>query len=401
MKRQLLVALAAVLMVCQSQAQTDRLWTPHKGGSMVTSKTVTRPSFPTEFQLYRLNFDAMKQALVNAKDRFVSTRGAIITLPNASGNLERFEVFEASNFEPELQAQHPDIRAYAGKSLDDKYATLRMSISPQGIQTMVFRTGTKNEFMEPYSADGNVYAVYRSTRNEGYLPLSCQTEDQGIAEDIKGKMSTLRSSSSELLTFRLALSCTGEYGAYFGGAAGALAQMNATMTRVNGVFEMDFTIHMNMVPNASIIYTNAATDPYSPAASMANWNLELQNTLTSLIGNAGYDIGHLFGASGGGGNAGCIGCVCDDPTVAVPEGKGSGITSPGSGAAMGDTFDIDYVAHEMGHQFGGNHTFSMSNEGSGVNVEPGSGSTIMGYAGITSQDIQTNSKAYFHQSSLF
>ena len=53
----------------------------------------------------------------------------------------------------------------------------------------------------------------------------------------------------------------------------------------------------------------------------------------------------------------------------------------------GDNFDIDYVVHEVGHQLGGNHTFSMSNEGTGVNVEPGSGITIMGYAGITSQDL--------------
>jgi hypothetical protein len=34
------------------------------------------------------------------------------------------------------------------------------------------------------------------------------------------------------------LSVTGEYGAYFGGTVpGALTAMNATLTRVNGVFE--------------------------------------------------------------------------------------------------------------------------------------------------------------------
>ncbi len=103
----------------------------------------------------------------------------------------------------------------------------------------------------------------------------------------------------------------------------------------------------------------------------------------------------MFGASGGGGNAGCIGCVCVDGQ------KGSGITSPANGVPMGDTFDIDYVAHELGHQFGANHTFSHNNEGSGVNVEPGSGSTIMGYAGITNQDVQPNSDDYFHFASIF
>ena len=135
------------------------------------------------------------------------------------------------------------------------------------------------------------------------------------------------------------------------------------------------------------IYYNPATDPYSPAATGAAgaWNGELQTTLTNVIGAANYDIGHLFGASGGGGNAGCIGCVCVDAT------KGRGFTSPADAIPQGDNFDIDYVAHEIGHQLGGNHTFSMSLEGTGVNKEVGSGINIMGYAGITAQDVAPHS----------
>jgi subtilisin-like proprotein convertase family protein len=395
MKKQLLLLLMLTCAFSASFAQTDKLWNLHKGKVDAVSKNVERSSFPVDFQLYRLNVASMKQILSNAKDRFVAKKGVVISLPNMQGKLEQFEVFEASNFAPELQAQFPDIRAYAGIGLDDKYAQLRMSVSPQGIQTMVFRTETRNEFMEPYSADGSVYAVYNSSRSKGSLPFTCQTDDKVMAESLNKQASQMRSSSSELLTFRLALSCTGEYGTSFGGAAGALAQMNATMTRVNGVFEKDFTIHMNIIANNNlVVYTNAATDPYSPAASKDNWNAELQATLTSVIGEGNYDIGHIFGASGGGGNAGCIGCVC------VNGQKGSGYTSPGSGLAMGDTFDIDYVAHEMGHQFGGNHTFSHGVEGSGVNVEPGSGSTIMGYAGITAQDVQSNSDAYFNYATI-
>jgi len=116
--------------------------------------------------------------------------------------------------------------------------------------------------------------------------------------------------------------------------------------------------------------------------------------LTSVIGAANYDIGHLFGASGGGGNAGCIGCIC------VDNSKGSGFTSPADAIPQGDNFDIDYVVHEVGHQLGGNHTFSMSNEGTGVNVEPGSGITIMGYAGITSQDLAPHSIDIYHAATI-
>jgi hypothetical protein len=177
------------------------------------------------------------------------------------------------------------------------------------------------------------------------------------------------------------MSVTGEYTAYFGGTkALALAAINNTMTRVNGVFEKDFSARMVLIANNDlVIYTAAASDPYSAASGMSSWNSQLQSTLTSVIGEANYDVGHLFGATGGGGNAGCIGCIC------VNGQKGSGYTSPADGIPSGDNFDIDYVAHELGHQFGGNHTFTTGNEGTGVHMEPGSGSTIMGYAGITSQ----------------
>ncbi len=176
------------------------------------------------------------------------------------------------------------------------------------------------------------------------------------------------------------------------------------MTRVNGVFEKDFALHLNVQDLPGLIFFNAATDPYSDAADMDNWNVELQQTLTNTpgVGNDAYDIGHLFGASGGGGNAGCIGCVCINPASADDTAKGSGFTSPANGQPEGDAFDIDYVAHEMGHQLGANHTFSHGLESSGVNVEPGSGSSIMGYAGITgpNTDVQANSDAYFHNVSI-
>src|SRR6185295_4404483 len=209
-------------------------------------------------------------------------------------------------------------------------------------------------------------------------------------------------STGDLKTMRLAQSVTAEYSNFFGATSAAqvglvLAAINATLTRCNGVYEKDLALHLNLIAaSTNVIYYNAATDPYSNAQTGAGgaWNGELQSTLTSVIGEANYDIGHLFGASGGGGNAGCIGCIC------VNNQKGSGFTSPADGVPQGDNFDIDYVVHEVGHQMGANHTFSMSNEGTGVNKEPGSGITIMGYAGITSQDLAPHSIDIFHQASI-
>ena len=383
----------------------DNYWSSNSGtGRINTDKAAARLSFPKEFKLFNLNIEPLKQQLFSVVGNREGRHSTVISLPNADGQVEQFEIFEASNFDAQLQAQFPEIRAFSGKGITDKYASLKLSVSPQGIQTMVFRTDKDNEFMEPYSQDHSVYAVYKSQRAKGAMPWSCSTPDQVLSNGLNAQVSnagvTARS-GGDLKTMRLAQSVTAEYSNYFGATSAAqvalpLAAINATLTRCNGVYEKDLALHLNLVAaSTNVIYYNASTDPYSAASTGAGgaWNNELQTTLTSVIGDANYDIGHLFGASGGGGNAGCIGCVCNS-------GKGSGFTSPADGIPQGDNFDIDYVVHEVGHQLGGNHTFSMSNEGSGVNKEVGSGITIMGYAGITSQDVAAHSIAIYHEATI-
>ncbi len=401
MKRILLFSFVSFLAFSSVQAQTEKAWKPNTGQKVVASKNVKRLSFPKKFDLYDLNIDPIRQALFSVVGNS-SKQSVIISLPNVKGELEQFEMYEASNFEPDLQAQFPQIRAFSGKGITDKYATLKLSISPQGMQTMVFRTDKENEFMEPYSADGKVYVVYNSQRDKGQLPWTCSTDERTMFSDMNKQLpSTQKSDAGELKTMRLAQSCNGEYAAYFGASTAGtaadkaivLAAFNATLTRCNGVYEKDLALHLNLIATTTnVIYCNPTSDPYS--TNLSQWNAQLQTALTNNIGEANYDIGHMFGASGGGGNAGCIGCVC------VNGSKGSGITSPADGIPMGDNFDIDYVAHEVGHQLGGNHTFSNSSEGSGVNMEVGSGVTIMGYAGITSQDIAPHSIDIFHAASI-
>ncbi|RTY90880.1 zinc-dependent metalloprotease [Flavobacterium sp. GT3R68] len=419
MKKTLLFLSLSIFTLGQVTAQTNKYWTMHRQGSdkMPTAKGVARLSFPVKFDLYDVNIDPLRQALFSTVNS-TSKNSVVISLPNVKGDLEQFEMYEASNFEPALQAQFPEIRAYSGRGITDKYATVKLSISPQGIQTMVFRTDKENEFMEPYSQDGKVYAVFNSSRQKGKLAWSCSTDDKNLIASVDKQLpSSAKSSAGQLKTMRLAQSCNGEYAAYFGattaGTAGdkalVMSAFNATLTRCNGVYEKDLALHLNLVASTTnVIFCNPATDPYS--ATLGNWNAELQNTLSSSLtgaatslaaNNAAYDIGHMFGATGGGGNAGCIGCVCTDDTASTTDqNKGSGITSPADGIPMGDNFDIDYVVHEVGHQLGGNHTFSNSNEGSGVSKEVGSGVTIMGYAGITSQDVAPHSIDIYHQATI-
>ncbi len=393
--------LAVIAVSTHAGAQQDGWSVNNEARADITKdKAVTRQSFPKEFKLFNLDIEPLRQQLFSIVGSNARQSSTLISLPTAAGNIEQFEVSEDSNFEPDLQARFPEIRAYSGKGVTDKYATLKLSISPQGIQTMVFRTEKDNEFIEPYSQDHTIYAVYSTHREKGLLPWECSTEDRNAVTDIKSQIPATaapESNAGQIKTMRLAQSCNGEYSNFFGATSAAqvnlvLAAFNATLTRSNGVYEKDLAVHLNLIANTTaVIYYDPATDPYT---TLSAWNAQLQATLTANIGEANYDIGHMFGASGGGGNAGCIGCVCVDGQ------KGSGITSPADGIPMGDNFDIDYVVHEMGHQMGANHTFSFQLEGTGQNKEIGSGITIMGYAGITAQDVAPHSIDTFHETSI-
>jgi len=362
---------------------------------------------------YKLDLVKIRSQLKDAQESGKNAKPIEILLPTMDGKIERFSVYSFPVVVKELADQY-QLGSYVGVGIDDPSKYLRFSVAPNDFQSMVIKDGVY-EFIEPQNADKTIYGVHPKT-NKAQGGFVCSMNENTLSKKQidalysrgktfdKNPTNFAKSSDQKYRTMRLAMSVTGEYTQFFGGTvAGALTAINATMTRVNGVFEKDFALHLILQNFPGVIYTNASTDPYSAAAAGSGgaWNLELQNTLTANVGNANYDIGHLFGASGGGGNAGCIGCVCTDPTTAEPEGKGSGFTSPADGIPQGDNFDIDYVAHEMGHQLGANHTFSMDVEGTGVNMEPGSGSTIMGYAGITgATDVQAHSDPYFHVASI-
>lgn len=356
-----------------------------------------------------------------------------INVPSKDGRLEDFTIYEASVFSPELAAKYPQIKSYVGFSNETPGTRLRMSVSPQGVQTMITYLDGSNVFMQPLEKGSNEYIVYKtSSKNLGKNNFLCKTIEDFKSSSLNKSSSTSKIYVNEggantklLQKFRIAISTTGEYTQYHNdnnaangnAVADALAAINATINRVNEVFETDMAIRFEVINAPQLIYTNAATDPYSDASvgtdeenfnNLSGWSLQLQKTLSTNLGsnisqaNNAYDIGHLFGATGGGGNAGCIGCVCEDDTASDNDHKkGSGYTSPSNGIPEGDTFDIDFVAHEIGHQMGATHMFAYDTENAGTNSEPGSGSTVMAYAGITgANNVQTNSDDYFHYHSI-
>lgn len=369
---------------------------------------------------YSLDLAAIRSQLFEAQPTGKGNKPVIINLPTLDGKIEKFAVYSLPVVVQSI-ADRYELGSYTGVGVDNPNSFVRFSVAPNDFQSMSFRNG-QYEFIEAQNKEKTVYGVFPKTdKTSNGKAFECTTTE--LIKDKKqleklynnsdfsntvGDFS--KSSDKKYRTMRLAMTVNGEYTTYHGGTvAGALTAINATLTRCNAVFEKDFALHLILQDFPTLIYTNPATDPYS--TTLSSWNLSAQKAITAAAGEANYDIGHMFGASGGGGNAGCIGCVCVSPSLnssGVPtnNGKGSGITSPADGIPEGDNFDIDYVAHEMGHQLGGNHTFSMGVEGTGQNVEPGTGSSIMGYAGIGAllgypgSDVQMHSDAYFHINSI-
>ena len=370
---------------------------------------VSRNSTPRTFQLFQLDLEKFKQELEGApvRGQFAGRSKQIIYLPNEEGMIQRYYVMETPIMEDELARKFPMIKSYAAQGIDDPTAVARFSVTQFGLHNMTFTPGKSVLYIDPYTVNKENYIIYtKNSISETPQSFDCLTSQEDIdfpslENSILSDNSVNAADDSKLRTYRLALSCSGEYGAYFAGTIGTdqekkanvQAQMAITMTRVNGVYERDLAITMIFVANNDlIIYLNQSTDPWT-----GEYNTKTAQTIDAAIGFANYDIGHNFNRSGGG-NAGCIGCVCSTSTAANSQShKGRGYT--GLPNPTGDAFDIDYVAHEMGHQFGGFHTQASRGCHSGdgtTEVEPGSGSTIMGYAGICSPNVQNGSDAYFH-----
>jgi len=331
-------------------------------------------------------------------------QASAIVLPLPDGSFEEFEVKESQVMSPELAAKFPNIKTYSGVSTKNGYSSVRFDISPKGFHAMLF-TPNGTVYIDPVNRQNSrdYQSYYKRDFLSGHKDVFQEKELFGSNSALASQINLLqpqsaaRPSGSELRTYRLAVAATGEYTAFHGGTvAGALAAIVTTMNRVNGIYEREVSIRMVLVGNTNeLIFTDAATDGFSNSDARAFID-EVQAKIDDIIGDADYDIGHGV-STGGGGLAGTGPCITGR--------KASGIT--GSSQPIGDPYDVDFVAHEIGHQFSAAHTFNgssgscTSNRSASSAYEPGSGTTIMAYAGICSpQNIQNNSDAYFHSQSF-
>jgi hypothetical protein len=357
---------------------------------------------PEKFSLKKLAVNTLLDKLSNAPKEFTQDARVgdnnIISIPMPDGSLQRFRFAESPIMEPGLAVKFPEIKTYSAQGIDNPYATLRMDYNPYfGFHALII-SPEGYTYIDPY-AKGNTeyYMSYSSKEVRREQPFICNTPTltNPIPQTRIAASGPCR--GTQLFTYRLALACTGEYATAVCSPGAptvpaTLAAMTTSVNRINSVYEIEVAVRLLLVANTNLlIYLDGTTDPYTNnnGGTMLGQN---QTNVDAVITSANYDIGHVF-STGGGGIAG-LGVVCT-------ANKAWGVT--GRTSPVGDAFDIDYVAHEIGHQFGGNHTFNSitgacsGNRNASTAYEVGSGTTIMGYAGICgSDDIQPNSDPFFH-----
>lgn len=395
--------LAILLLASFNLFAQNNYWTPISATD-ISPEIFENNYKPAVYKAFHLNEQSLRISLSGVpmeNDINISQSPVIIIVPNAQGILEKYAVVESPMMEPGLADRYPMIKTYLGVATDRSGSTISFDVSPRGFHAQVLSPGRPTYYINTVDKDNGHYIVFDRTGMNTVTDFDCNTAELVNKSDVQSQADGADDGLRR--TFRLAVTVNGEYSqACLNGSettdaqrkAKVLAMLTTNLTRANAIYNRDFGIRMNFVATMdNVLYLNPTADPFND--TQIGWNGTTQVTLNTEIGSANYDIGHLIAKvafNQENGNAGCIGCVCKS-------NKGSAFTA--HYLIQGDPLAVEYWCHEMGHQFGANHTFSMDYEGTGANMEPGSGSTIMGYAGITgSTDVQPAGDDYFHAVSI-
>ena len=392
------VACGLVLVLASSLGASERVWRD------VESAFLRGPwpdaGMPAQYRTVELDAERLEAVLSLAQLEGVAgpTVRPVIELPLPDGSFGRFRVELSPVMAPGLAARFPEIRTFRGSGIDDPTAVVRFDLTLKGFHGMILSAG-ETVFINPHPrGGGGLYVSFErgAAVASAKVQFNCRVEDEQLAGH---GVVPVKNSGPVLRTYRTAIAATGEYTEYHGGTtADALSAIVVVMNRINGIFRREVSVAFELVDdNDRVIFTDPETDPYTNDDTSAII-LENQATLDSVIGFAGYDHGHVFHTHLGG-RAGGFGTPCNHFY------KGQGVS--GLRVPEGEVFMVDLVAHEMGHQLGAAHTYNSlertcviaRNEWAAY--EPGSGSTIMSYAGVCgSENIQAHSDDYFHGFSL-
>ena len=380
----------------------------------------------------RIDWDTLDAALAAAPADDAGAQGAPLLLPMPDGGLAEFRVYDSPVMEAALAAKFPEIKTYRVEGVTDPHARGRIDITPHGLRGFI-RTDAGSVFIDPYSAQqreyASVYFLHDQLTMHARGGWACGVGHEHGEGDVAGEASPDAGGEPEgpglvVRTYRMAMACTGEYGAFHSqlqghtpNATDALGAIVTVVNRCNVTFEVDLGVRFLLVANNNLLaFFDPATDPYpdsdpacisNPAADCSGpYHNVNQSVINNIIGFPNYDVGHVLTRIRGG--VASLRSVCGS-------NKARGVSGiPRAG-------DLDPVSalvpmHELGHQFGANHTFSgVRGRCNGGNLsgatawEPGSGSTIMAYTGACpvdggvgpgSDNIQLYADPYFNSGNI-
>ncbi len=411
------------LLICfllgASAAQADEsFWTELSPGSARVIEASRPVPLPTSYRAFEVEL----QALGGALEQYDQARGAAVNLalPHPDGGFQRFDLRPSSVMSAELAAKFPEIRAFKGRASADKRTTVQLELTPRGVTAQILAPGGRWMIDPVQQGRPDTAISYRAEHThtagrEWKCDLHAEHEEEifRTARQVissRSGVSAAREIGQSLRTYRLTVAATGEYSQYHGTTTNeVLSAITTTVARVAGIYEKELAVSFTLIADtADIIFLDPATDPFTNPGDQpegVTYSSQLlgegQKEITDRIGSANFDIGHVV-STGSGGVAG-LGVVCQDSgNASTGAEKARGMT--GRTHPIGDAFDVDYVAHEIGHQFGGNHTYNgtvCTTGNPSTAYEPGSGSTIQAYAGICGSDnLQANSDPIFSAASF-
>ena len=412
LQKQLLVTLAFATLMSANTAMSGPatvadFWTdiePRSADHLISKQTDDRALIATE-RLLMFDLDTVSEQLRSVAG---GTQKSRIVLPHPMGGQTEFIIEPSSILPPALASRYPSILVYKGVALADPSMTLRLEVTGRGITAQVI--GSEGRWaIDPMLELGPGYArsfMYQGRSNKGESLPMCEVEasdllfERGDFSASSSVPTQSKSVSGALKTYTIAIATTGEYGAFHGGTtASTLSAVSVLLNRVDGIFQSELGISFQLAEeNDRILFTNSAADPFEGNNDASTLIDESQAVIDAELGSESYDVGHTL--STGAGGLAQAGVVCRDNF------KSRGVT--GLGSPTGDYFYVDFVAHELGHQFAALHTWNgregncSSEQRTDLSAyEPGSGSSIMSYAGLCGADnIEQAVDALFHHHSF-
>ena len=389
----LLLVICFVALGITAQTFENTNWKKKVKNDLRQSDDLRLGLVPNKYTIYSIDNSNLLKNLSNttkASDRIDG--GLIISLPSIDGSLEEFEIFENTVIHESVK-QYYSIKTFEGFSTERKDVHIRCDISSRGFQAMIYDDNNSYVIEPLYKGRSDEHIVY--LKNEITLEgLKCGFH--GEAKKIKKSESGIRMSTS-LKTYKLALVATGEFGVQFGGSPctqmNILNELAAGVNIINPIYKRDLAVQFQLVSTNALVFCNPSTDPFDTYGDQVALVQTNQTHTDNAIGTNNYDIGHLVAWAPVGGIA-AHGVVCESTAQALGF-SGSNISV--------NSLWVDYVAHEMGHQFNAVHNFVSLECQSSVNnfrFEPGEGSSIMSYAGLCGNGYQNESDPYFHSASI-